>query len=173
MKSKKLLVSLVAVGLIVVSCDGGEAELSTTTSVMTGTTEAPSQETTTSNASDGGSEDPTGTTQVGETVTDSEEVFRTPTDNGDIVYIVVPPGDYTDVDLVNFLGDLKEDDPDLWGVEVFDDPAAAEAFTIPEDERSEEEQQLVDENHFVSLVSGDQVRFQGPFSEFGEFVLGS
>ena len=84
-----------------------------------------------------------------------------------------PPGAYTEVDLENFIGDLKEADPELWGAEVFDDEDAIQAFVIPEDQRTAEQQTLVDEHHFVSLVNGDTIRFQGPFSEFGEAIIGS
>lgn len=170
MKSRTLLILLVALGVVATACDSDEAELSTTTSVVTGTTEVLEPGTTTTTS---GSDSATSTTLVGETVATHEVTERISTDNGEIVYIVIPPGAYTDVDLVNFIGDLKEADPDLWGAEVFDDPAGPEALVVPEDERTEEQQETLDEHHFVSLANGDRVIFQGPFSEFGEFILGS
>ncbi len=115
----------------------------------------------------------TSTTLVGETVTSHEVVTRTSTDNGDVLHIVIPEGAYTDVDLVNFIGDLKEADPELWGVEVFDDAGAAEAFAVAEGERTEEQTQALADHHFLTLTDGDRVIFRGPFSEFGEFVLAS
>ncbi|MEA1903514.1 MAG: hypothetical protein U9N56_08320 [Actinomycetota bacterium] len=169
MKSRSLLVLVLALGLVAAACDSSEAELSTTSSLVTGTTETPDQGTTTTGAPASTSTTPL----VGETVTSYEVVVRIAGDNGEILYIVVPEGAYTDVDLENFIGDLKEADPDLWGAEVFDDEDAVEAFVIPADQRTDEQQQLLDEHHFVSLIGGDTMKFQGPFSDFGEFIIGS
>lgn len=170
MKSRTLLALIVAMAVVVVACDGDETALSTTTSVITGTTETPERDTTTTTAD---TSEATSTTLVGETVTSHEVVTRVSTDNGDVLHIVIPEGAYTDVDLVNFIGDLKEADPELWGVEVFDDAAAAEAFAVAEDQRTEAQSQSLDDHHFLTLTDGDRVIFRGPFSEFGEFVLAS
>lgn len=170
MKSRTMLALMVALALFAAACDAEEAELSTTTSVLSGTTEAPAEDTTTTTV---GSDSTTSTTLVGETVASHEVVARISTDNGEVLHIVIPEGAYTDVDLVNFIGDLKESDPDLWGVEVFDDPAAVEAFTVAEEARTDEQQALLDDHHFVTLTNGDRVIFRGPFSEFGEFILAS
>jgi hypothetical protein len=165
-----MIVGLMAIGLLSAACDSGEAELSTTSSLVTGTTEAPNQPTTTSVSEDDGT---TSTILRGETVASYDVAVRIATDNGEILYIVVPPGAYTDVDLENFLGDLLEGNSDLWGAEVFDDEDAVQAFVIPEDQRTEEQQELLDDHHFVSLIGGDTMKFQGPFAEFGEFIIGS
>lgn len=170
MKSRTLLAFLAALAVVTAACDSDEAALSTTTSVITGTTEAPESDTTTTTD---GVDATTSTTLVGETVSGHEVVARISTDNGEVLHIVIPEGAYTDVDLVNFIGDLKEADPDLWGVEVFDDPDAAEAFTTPEEERTEAQAQALEDHHFVTLTNGDRVVFRGPFSEFGEFILAS
>lgn len=87
--------------------------------------------------------------------------------------MVIPVGGYTDVDLYNFLADLKQADPDLWGAEVFDDPDAPAAFAVPESQRTAEQIDLLSRHHLVSLVAGDTIRYQGPFSSFGESVIGS
>ncbi len=169
MKSRTLVLLLAAFAMLVAACDAEQAELSTTSSVITGTTETPGQVTTTTLEQD------TTTTTIlrGETVASYEITVRISTDNGEIFYVVIPPGAYTDVDLENFVGDLIEANPGLWGAEVFDDEAAVQAFVIPEDQRTEAQQSLLDENHFVSLIGGDTMKFQGPFAEFGEFVIGS
>ncbi|MFB3043854.1 MAG: hypothetical protein ACE1Y9_00030 [Acidimicrobiia bacterium] len=170
MASRTLIFLLVALGMLAAACDSGEAELSTTSSLVTGTTETPSQASTTTTAP----EEVTTTTLLrGETVASYEIAVRISTDNGEIFYVVIPSGAYTDVDLENFVGDLLEANPGLWGAEVFDDEAAVQAFVIPEDQRTEQQQDLLDESHFVSLIGGDTVKFQGPFAEFGEFVIGS
>jgi len=165
---------LLVFGLILTSCDDGTAELSTTSSLVTGTTETPDEggSTTSVAADENGGQSPT-TTLVGETVGSFEIVVRISGENGETLHIVIPPGAYTEIDLENFIGDLKDSDPELWGAEVFDDPDAIQAFVIPEDQRTAEQQTLVEEHHFVSLVDGDTIRFQGPFAEFGESIIGS
>ena len=95
------------------------------------------------------------------------------TDNGEVLHIVIPQGGYTDLDLFGFIADLKEADPDLWGVEVFDDAEAAAAFAVAEGERTDAQAQMITSHHLISLVSGDTIRYQGPFSDFGEEILGS
>lgn len=165
-----MLALLAVLAVVAAACNSDEAALSTTTSVITGTTEVPDRDTTTTSDTTGTT---TSTTLVGETVSGHEVVARISTDNGEVLHVVIPEGAYTDVDLVNFIGDLKEADPDLWGVEVFDDPEAAEAFTTAEQDRTEEQEQALDDHHFVTLTNGDRVIFRGPFSEFGEFILAS
>lgn len=173
MKSRTTLALLIAFGLILAACDGEEAELSTTTSVVTGATETPEPTDTTTTTTGAEADSTTSTSLVGETVADYEVVARLATDSGEILHVVIFPGAYTDVDLVNFVGDLKESDPDLWGLEVFDDAAGPDALAVPEGERTEEEQEILDDHHFLTLSNGDRVEFQGPFSEFGSFILAS
>jgi hypothetical protein len=164
------LIPLVALSVLAAACDGEEAVLSTTSSLITdsGDTGSP---TTTVTVAPG---DQTSTTLVGESVgTNYTIVAREPGDDGETVYIVIGPGAYTDVDLENFLGDLYEEGIATDGAEVFDDAAAADAYLKPEAERTPEEVELIEQHHFVSLVGGSIIRFQGPFAESGEFVLGS
>ncbi len=173
MKRRNLTAVVLAFGLLLAACDDGTVELSTTSSLVTGTTETPDLVGSTTTAAGDGGGDQTATTLVGETVGSFVIVVRISGENGETLHIVIPPGAYTEVDLENFIGDLKEADPELWGAEVFDDEDAIQAFVIPEDQRTAEQQTLVDEHHFVSLVNGDTIRFQGPFSEFGEAIIGS
>ena len=98
---------------------------------------------------------------------------RIPSDNGDIVHIVLPEGGYTDVDLERFIGDLVESLPGLWGAEIFDSEEGPAAFAVPEQQRTEEQRQALAKHHFASLIGRDTVRFQGPFAELGEYVLPS
>jgi len=58
-------------------------------------------------------------------------------------------------------------------VEIFDDRAALEAALKPQEERTDEENQLIEQHHLVSLVEGRQVEFRGPLSEYPAFVIGS
>ncbi len=168
MRSRSLVALALVLGLLAAACDTGEVGLSTTSSLVNGTTTTLETSTTTSAPVAS-----TSTTLRGETVANYEVMVRVSTDNGEVFYIVIPPGAYTDVDLENFMGDLYASNPDLWGAEVFGDAAAVDAFLIPEDQRTEEQQQLLDDHHFISLIGGDTIRFQGPCSEFGEYVIGS
>lgn len=169
----RIVVLVAMLGLVAAACsDDGGVELSTTSSLVTGTTSPPSDNaTTTVGDDDPGSTTPT--TLVGETVTSFEVVARLSDDNGETLHILIPGGAYTDVDLENFVGDLKDGDPELWGAEVFDDPDAIDAYVIPEEQRTGEQQELVSTHHFVSLVNGDTIVYRGPFSEFGQILIGS
>lgn len=170
MRNRAFIAVVLSLALLTAACTPEQAELSTTSSVITGTTESVTAETTTSTTA----ADTTPTTVVqGETVSTYDVVARISSENGETFYIVIPPGAYTDVDLNNFVGELKESDPGLFGAEVFDDPDAVQAFVIPEGQRTEEQQQLLDDHHLVSLVGGDTIRFQGPFGEMGEHIIGS
>ena len=169
MKSRSLGVFVLALGLVSAACDSGEVQLSTTSSLIGGTTTTAVDPTTTTS----GLPESTSTTVGGETVTEYEVTVRLSTDNGQVLYILIPPGAYTDVDLENFVSDLFHNNADLWGAEVFDDAAAGDALLIPEAQRTEEQKQVLADHHFISLVGGDTIRFQGPFAEFGEYVIGS
>lgn len=166
-RPRSILVAFAA-ALALAACSGDSD--ATTTTVPGGGTAAPSDSTTTSTTAP---TDATSTTIRGQTVTNYQTVARLSTANGEVLHIVVPIGGYTDIDLYNFIADLKAADPDLWGAEVFDDAEAATAFSTAEGLRSEAQATLVRNHHLVSLVSGDTLRYQGPFASFGESILGS
>ena len=166
------LAALVALGIA--ACSDDEAQVTTTTldaSLLT---------TTTTMAEDGnGSEQPDATDSPDTTAQPSDEVdsfeviSRQSTEDGETLYILVPPGDYSDISIENFLGDLLEDETAVAGVEVFDDRAALDAALKAEDERTADEMQAIADHHLVSLVDGRQVSFQGPMSDYEDFVIGS
>lgn len=159
--------------LLVVACNGDDAELSTDSTILTGpggTDPATEATTTTTGGSDGTSPP---TTLAGESVSGYEVVEEIENDNGVEQHIVIPNGAYTDVDLENFVIDLIEANPDLYGAEVFDDAAAAEAFMLAEAERSEEQVALLERHHFVTLTGRDRIDFHGPFAEFPGGAIGS
>lgn len=172
---KSRFFALIAVfALVVVACDGDDAELSSDSTIITGGTNAPATTTTTADP-DGSGGDSTATTapRVGETVTDFTIVARFPNDNGEERYYVIPDGAYTDVDLENFIIELIETDPTLYGAEVFRSEEAAEAYQVDVDSRTEEQAELLEEQHFVTLVGRDRIEFRGPFSEFPGGAIGS
>lgn len=166
MTSRRIVLLGLVLATAVAACDNQETVLSTPTSLVVGGTS-----TTTPGSTTVG--DDTSTTLRGQNVTEFETVARLSTANGEVLHIVIPAGGYTDVDLENFIRELKDADPELWGIEVFDDPTAPEAFSVEAASRTQEQSDLLDRHHLVSLVNGDTLRFQGPFESFGESILGS
>jgi hypothetical protein len=166
MTSRRIVLLGLVLATAVAACDNQETVLSTPTSLVVGGTSTTTPGTTTVG-------DDTSTTLRGQNVTEFETVARLSTANGEVLHIVIPAGGYTDVDLENFILELKDADPELWGIEVFDDPTAPEAFSVEAASRTQEQSDLLDRHHLVSLVNGDTLRFQGPFESFGESILGS
>ncbi len=165
----RIVLATFAVALVAAACSrSAEPELSATTSSLVGA--AVTSTTTTVAASEG---DDTTTTTSGQQVESFEVAVRESTDDGEILYVVVPPGSYTDLDLEDFIVEMVESNPGLYELHVVDDPDAVVALRTPADERTDEQQSLLEAHHLVSLVEGKLVRFQGPFAEMGEFVLGS
>jgi hypothetical protein len=160
---------VVALALTVAGCTSGDGAELTTTSTIVGQTTTPNPGSSSTSAPDDGSS----TTLVGEPVTSSEIVFRESSDEGETLYILIPEGAYTDVDLENFIGDLIEGDANVQNAEVFDDEAALQAFLLDHDERTAADLVRIDEHHLVSLIDRNVIRFQGPFAEFGEYSIGS
>jgi hypothetical protein len=169
-KTLKVFSLTIAVSLAMTACDNGEAdpELTTTSSVV-GQTTAPDPETT----STVGGDEMTTTSLVGQTVDSYEVVLRESTDEGETLYIVVPPGDYTAIDLENFIGDLIDGDDDLQSVEVFDDEPALDSFLKDEADQTAGDLSAIDAHHLVSLVDAHTIKFQGPFADEGEYAIGS
>ncbi len=115
----------------------------------------------------------TETTIGGDDIEEFEIVVRSETDEGLQVWVVVEPGNYSDIDLEGLIIKLVESEDGLFEAHVFDDPDALVAARIDEADRTADEQALVDAHYLVSLLDGSIVRFQGPFAEYGEFVFGS
>lgn len=169
MKRHRILVLGVALVLALTACNNSdEAEL-TTTSTIVGQTTTPGGDTSSSSSPTESSS----TTLAGQPVTSSEIVSRESSDDGETLYILIPPGAYTDVDLENFVGDLVENDENVQNAEIFDDEAALTAFLLDPDEQTAADLVLIDEHHLVSLIDRSTIRFQGPFAEYGEYSIGS
>ena len=117
--------------------------------------------------------DTTSTTLVGQQVAEYEVVARVSDPAGETLFIVIPPGAYTDVDIENFVVGLVDSGEITYGAEVFDDNGAVDAYRKPEAERTEGETQLIEQHHFASVQNGTTFIYRGPFAESGEFVIGS
>jgi CDP-glycerol glycerophosphotransferase (TagB/SpsB family) len=168
-------VSRILVGLLIVaavlaaSCNrAAEPDLTTTS-----TTAGGGVTTSTTVAEDEDAPADTTTSVAGQEVTEHEVVARIADQQGESQIVVIPPGDYTDQDLRFFVEDLAAETSGLHTLHVFDDREAAEAFQVPEGDRSEEQQQLVDEHYLVSLTDGIQLTFHGPYEDSGSVVIGS
>jgi hypothetical protein len=166
----KTVTVAVVLPLVLAACDNdGGAELTTTSSLVTSTSTPDPNSTTTV----GGDDETTSTTLAGQPVDSYDVVLRESTDDGETLYIVIPPGDYTAVDLENFVGDLIDDDDDLESAEVFDDEGALEAFLLDESEQTATDLAAIDEHHLVSLIDGHTISFHGPYADEGEYAIGS
>jgi hypothetical protein len=155
--------------LIVAACDSGEgAELTTTSSSIVGSTTIPGSDSTTSGEGQG-----TTSTLAGEAVASHEVVLRESTDDGETLYIVIPPGDYTDVDLENFVGNLMENDESVTNLEVFDDGEAIDIFLLEESEQTAADLVLISEHHLVTLTNRNRIIYRGPYADLGEIAIGS
>jgi hypothetical protein len=163
------LIVLIAIALIVASCDSGSADL-TTTSSMVVTTNPDTGSTTTSVEPGDGS---TTTTLVGQEVSGFDIVARESSTAGETLYIVIPPGAYTDVDIENFVRDLYESGTATYGAEVFNDAATVDAYRKDPADRTADDEALIALHHLASLEKGSTIRFQGPFEGTGQMAVGS
>lgn len=168
---RSAIVLSVVVALGVAACNSEEAQITTTTvdAALLTTTTTTSPDPTEPSETTG---TPT-TAEPADPVESWEVISRVSTDEGETLYILVPPGDYSDVTIENFLGNLLEEDPEVSGAEIFDDRAALDAALKEEEERSDEESELIEQHHLVTLDQGRQVNFQGPLSDYDDFVIGS
>lgn len=169
MKKPSAIALSVVVAFALAACDSEEAQITTTTvdaALLTTTTTT----TTTEPPETTGTPD---TTEPAEPIESYEVISRVSTEEGETLYILVEPGDYSDVTVENFLGNLLEDETAVSGAEIFDDRAALDAALKQEEERTDEEQELIEQHHLVSLDQGRQVNFQGPLSDYDDFVIGS
>lgn len=161
---------LMIVVLAAAACNRSSEPEVTTTSTGTETSTTTAADATTTTAGEG---DETTTTLAGEAVEEYEVVARSSSDEGEVLYVVVPSGGYTDTDLEGFVAELVDSTDGLWELHVFDDTSGADALLTPEAERSEDDQQALENHYLVALVDGTVISFKGPFADSGEYILGS
>lgn len=156
--------------VLLVACSPEEAELTTTTTTVPDSTTTTEADTTTTEAEE--PDDPA--TEEGPAISEYEVVVRSSGTAGETLWVLIEPGDYTDIDLENFIREqVDESEVALVGIHVFDDAAALEAGRIAEDARTDDEQALVDAHYLISLIDGSIIRFQGPYADLGETAVGS
>ncbi len=157
-------------------------ELVTTTSRVTATTASPSTTapplTTTTRTSPTTVE---GSVSTAGPVPDTPEagqilyrvVRQESTRDGSRLFLAIPPGAYSDVDLANLVLSVHEERDDLFEVHIFDSREAVEALIKPETERTPEESELLERHYLVSILEGSILRFQGPFADLEGYIIGS
>lgn len=159
---------LVAAAMFVVGCTGGDTVLDTSTSLLVGGDTSPDGAPTTIPG-----EGVTGTTVRNQAITEHRQVHSEDTDNGPVLHLVIPRSGYTEIDVESFIRDLRDAQPGLWGVELFDNADAQVAFMRPSDLRTEEQRTLVSRHHLVTLTEGELLIWRGPFSSLGRSTIGS
>lgn len=163
--------------LVVSACDrGAEPELTTTTTgastESSPATAAPAESTTSAPPTTEASSAPSTTLPVKE-IEQVEIQVATTAEQGEVLWVTIPAEDYTDRDLENFVVEQFDTEENLWELHVLDDAAAVDAARVPEADRTEEEQQLVDNHYLISLTEGNVITFHGPFESAGSFLIGS
>lgn len=95
------------------------------------------------------------------------------TRDGTLLYLEIPPGDYTEVDLENLVLSVHEERDDLFELHVLDSREAVSALLTPEAERTPEQNALLESHYLISFLEGGILRFQGPFAGLEGYVVGS
>jgi len=158
---RKLWVT-VLLSMAIAACSP-EATVTTTTS-----TTLPPTSTTTTSAPE------TTTTEAGAVVETYDVVISSTNEQGKLLWIVIPPGEYSSVAVESLLTRVIEEvEGPIIEIHVFDDPEALEAARMPEADRTDEQQSLVVDHYLISFIGGNTVRFQGPFEDLGEYAFGS
>lgn len=180
-----VIFALVSVVSSACGSDDDPALVTTTSRVVTtsaSTTTAPELETTTTAPPSVTVTEPEETAgDASDTETDpleDNEIFyrvvrQESTRDGNRLFLEVPPGSYTDVDLENLVLSVFEERDDLYELHVFDNREAVEALVKAENERTPDDAELLDRHYLISVLEGSILRFQGPFSNLEGFIIGS
>lgn len=99
-----------------------------------------------------------------------QEVTRQAGESGDVVFVLISPGEHPQDTYEDLVRGLLAADQSLWGIEVFDNEEALEAALSPL--LSADEAALLTEHHLVSVIGREVIRFAGPLSEWGEHPIG-
>ncbi len=157
-------------------------ELVTTTSRVTVTTASPTTTapplTTTTRTSPTTVEGSVSTAAPAPDTPEAEQILyrvvrQESTRDGSRLFLAIPPGAYSDIDLANLVLSVHEERDDLFEVHIFDSREAVEALIKPATERTPEESELLDRHYLVSLLEGSILRFQGPFADLEGYIIGS
>ena len=159
-----LAAALASVGSAACAGDDDTALVTTTSRVVT--TAAP-----TTTAAEPAEDAQTSPLESGEI--EYQLVRQVPTRDGNLVFLEIPAGDYTDIDLENLVLSVYEERDDLYELHVVDNGDVVDVLVKAEEERTPEEKELLDRHYLVSLLEGSVLRFQGPFANLEGFIIGS
>lgn len=174
---KRAIALALALTLVGAGCTGDDDTVELTTTTTTTTAPSPGASSTTASTdatTDDTSSSSTSTSGPGEAVSEFDVVVTTAADDGDRLWVVIPPGGYGTVDLENFVLDFLEglDEP-LLELHVFDDRSALDAGRVDPASRTADEQALVERHYLVSVTEGVRVEFHGPYGGEAGFTYGS
>lgn len=175
LRALRPMMLIVVLALVSAACNrSAEPELTTTTTTVA--TETPSTTAQTTPIT----EAPTTTTETTppdtapvKEIGDYEVQVATSVDDGEVLWVTIPAEDYTDRDLENFVVTMFDEEEGLWELHVLDDVDAVAAARVAADDRTPEEQELVDNHYLISLTDGNVITFHGPFESAGSFLIGS
>ncbi len=170
---KRAIALALIVAIVGFGCTGDEGTVELTTTTTLAST-IPSTTTTSTQVSGGAGDQSSTTTTPGESVTDFDVVVTNAAEGGDRLWVVVPPGNYSPVDLENFVLDiLEEREEPLLELHVYDDRVGLDAGRVDEADRTAAEQALVDRHYLISVTEGTRVEFHGPYAGEAGFTYGS
>lgn len=165
----KRIVLLVGVALMVVSCQGGAAD-TTTSTTKTSLVELPPAPTTL----------PENTTTtlapIDELSAPEYQIVKRTAGAGvgDEVVVLLDPTSYdtlTDIDIQDLISEVVEFFPPILTLHVVDDPLAVSVVGNPD--ASPEELAAIEIHYLARLDNGVEITYLGPFSDSGSGVLGS
>lgn len=170
------LVLVLLLSLVLVACDReADGDVTTTVPAPTTTSDAATEETTTTTAvEEPVVEETTTTTPAPPSVIELayQVRFRGVTDGRNVVVLQIEQGTATDVALETLArGALDEFEP-LAELHVVDAEEAVELVRLDPGSLTDEERSVLDQHHLLSVREA-VLTFEGPFSDLGEFILGS
>lgn len=169
------LLATLAVGFV--ACSGDDAEEATTTTTRASVTTLAGGTTGSTVPGDTGASTTT-TTEPGETGTVAipryQILTRQTGEDGDTLVILLDPTSYdslTDIDLRNIVAEVVDEFPPVLEAHLVDSLDAA--AVVLADERTPEQEALLEEHYLVRLEEGFRMVFAGPFESVGVSILGS
>jgi len=168
------LIFLVFFGLVAAGCNQNTEATTTTappsvTQVGGGSTSTGIATTTTA------PDEPTGTTPsvAAPDPIEFEVRYRSQKDDGDLLVVLVPAGEYDDRALEGVLFNILDAYPTASDVRVIDDIAALQAVLTDDADLVDEDRSLRDAHYLVELANGVRIVFHGPFADLGSYSFGS
>jgi hypothetical protein len=171
---RRLTLALAIISLLAAACNrAAEPDLTTTTTSQSTVSDASSVTSTTGSSDTTNPGDGSTPSTIARVAVESFEIqVQTTSEAGKVLWVTIPPADYTNTDIEDFIFDQIDAQDGLAELHVLDDKDAVDAARVPAADRTDEEQKLVDE-HYLASLEGNKIIFHGPFEAAGEVVVGS